>query len=251
MRNVALVLSVVLAAAPAFADESAADILKKARDQGALNLVGLKADLKLTNVEKDGSTKVRELTTQSRKLDGVTKTLSRFKSPPDVAGVALLTVEGTGGQADQVALYAPKVRRARRIAPGARGESFMESEFSYADFTGGSLDDASPSREKDGAVDGKPVYVLTAQPKDSPYKKVVVFIEKGTYLPLEVQYFDGDGLLKTYTVKKVEDRAGRRLAVHSEMVNARTGRKSVLEVGQVTPADAPDAAFTERGLERG
>lgn len=251
MHKPALVLAVLALAAPALADESASGILQKARDQGALNLVGLKAEVKLTNVDKDGSQKVRELVTQSRKLDGVTKSLSRFKSPPDVAGVALLTVEGQKGQPDQLALYAPKVRRTRRIAAGARGESFMESEFSYADFSGGSLDDANPSREKDATFDGKPVYVIAAQPKDSPYKKVVAKIAQDSFIPLQVEYFDGEGLLKTYTVKKVEERAGRKMAVEAEMVNARTGRKSLLSVGQVSTADAPDASFTERGLERG
>jgi len=249
--KLALAFVVLLAAAPAHADESAHDILQKARDQGALNLLGLKAELELTNVEPDGSSKVRELITQSKKVDGVTKTISKFLSPPDVAGVALLTVQGKDGQADEVALYAPKVRRARKIAPAARGESFMESEFSYADFSGSSLEDSKPTRGPDATVNGKSCYVITAQPKDSPYAKVVASIDKASFMAVQVEYFDEKGLLKRYTVQKVENKNGRNIATDSVMENARTHRKSTLKVGKISDADAPDAKFTERGLERG
>ncbi|MBS2026735.1 MAG: outer membrane lipoprotein-sorting protein [Deltaproteobacteria bacterium] len=251
MTKTALALAALLVPAIAFADEpSAQEILKKARDQGALNLVGLKADLKLTNIEPDGSQKVRELTTQSKTIDGTTKTISRFKSPPDVAGVALLTINAKDGGDDEIALYAPKVRRTRKIAQSSRSEAFMESEFSYADFSGSSLDDAKPKRDPD-PKDCKSCYQITATPKDSPYAKVEVEIDKGNFMPLVVRYFDAQGLLKTYTVSKSEPRANRNIATESVMENMRTHRKSTLSVGNVAPADAPDTAFTERGLERG
>ena len=187
---------------------------------------------------------------QSRKIDGKTKTLSRFKSPPDVAGVALLSVSAPDGTTEELALYAPKVRRTRKIAAGSRGESFMESEFTYADFSGSSLEDASPTRGPD-ATNCKSCYVITATPKDSPYTKVEATIDKGNFMPVEVRYFDAQGLLKVYTVSKSEPKAGRNIATESVMENARTHRKSTLSVGQVSNADAPDAAFTDRGLERG
>ena len=251
LRALVPLLSAVLLASPAVADPSAKEILQKARDQGALNLVGLKAELKLVNVEKDGGQKLRELTTQSRKIDGVTKTVSRFKSPPDVANVALLSVEGADGKTAELSLFAPKVRRTRKIAAGSRGESFMESEFSYADFSGASLDDAAPALEKDAQVEGRDCYVVAAKPPDSPYQKVIASIAKDTFQPLRVEYFDAKGLLKVYSVKKLEEKSGRKLATESVMENVRTGRKSTLSVGAVGTADAPDTAFTERGLERG
>ena len=247
----AAALALCLALPAHAADLSAHDILQKARDQGALNLVGLKAQLTLITTEPGGATQTRVLTTQSRAIDGVTKTVSRFSSPPDVAGVALLTVTAKPGGADEVALYAPKVRRARKIAPGARGQSFMDSEFSYADFSGASLDGAKPTRGPDATVNGTPCDVITATPKDSPYKKVIAAIDAKTFMPVQVQYFDEKGLLKTYTVQKTEVRLGHSIATQSVMENARTHRKSALSVGQVEKADAPDAAFTLRGLERG
>jgi hypothetical protein len=236
----------------AFADEmSAADIARKARDQGSLNLVGLKAEMKLTNIEKDGTKQERDVVTQSKKIDGTSHGITRFKSPADVAGVALLVISGKDGAKDDISLYLPKIRRARKIAQANRGDAFMESEFSYADFSGDSVDEKASNREKDGTVGDKAVYVLSGAPPDSPYKKVVASIDKTSFIPLRVEYYDDKGLLKVYTVQKVEQKAGRTMATESTMENQRTGRKTTISIGDVSTADAPDTAFTERALERG
>jgi hypothetical protein len=250
MRRALLAL-ILLSARPTFAEETAAQIAHRARDQGSLNLVGLKAEMRLTNVEKGGAASVREVVTQSRKIDAVTHTITRFLSPPDVAGVALLVVAGTGGAPDQISLYLPKIRRARKIAQSDRGQPFMESEFSYADFSGDSVDEATSHREKDGVVNGKPVFVLSGAPSAATYKKVVASIDTATYVPMRVEYYDDQGLLKVYTVQKVELRDGRTLATEMSMENQRTGRKTIVSVGKTAPVEAPEAAFTERALERG
>lgn len=247
----ALIALTLLVAAPAWAEESAADIAHKARDQGSLNLVGLKAEMKLTNVEKGGASSVREVTTQSRKIDGATRTITKFLAPPEVAGVALLVTAGTAGASDQISLYLPKIRRARKIAQSDRGQPFMESEFSYADFSGDSLDEGTSHREKDGAVNGKPAFVLSGAPPNGTYKKVVASIDPATYIPLRVEYYDDQGLLKVYTVQKVEPRDGRTLATEMTMENMRTGRRTTVSVGKTSPVEAPETAFTERALERG
>lgn len=249
----ALLLSGLLLQAPVAlaAEPTAAEVAHKAREQGSLNLTGLKADMKLVNVEKDGTAREKSLTTQSRKIDGLAATITRFKGPPDVAGVALLVMEGKDG-ADQISLYAPKVRRARRIAQSSRGDSFMESEFSYADFSGGGIEEKSSKLEKDSVVDGKPCFVLVGTPADSPYAKVIAHVEKATFVPLKVEYFDAEGLKKTYSVQRLAKQPdGRMYAAESTMENARTGRKSKVVVDNVAPADAPESAFTERALERG
>ncbi len=247
----ALVALILLSAGAAFAEETAAQIAHKARDQGSLNLVGLKAEMRLTNIEKGGASSVREVVTQSRKINAVTNTITRFLSPPDVAGVALLVVAGTGGAADQISLYLPKIRRARKIAQSDRGQPFMESEFSYADFSGDSIDEATSHREKDAVVNGKPVFVLSGAPSTNTYKKVVASIDTTTYVPMRVEYYDDQGLLKVYTVQKVELRDGRTLATEMSMENQRTGRKTTVSVGKTSPVEAPETAFTERALERG
>jgi hypothetical protein len=253
IRTLVALLAPLLLSLPglARAEESAADIAHKARDQGSLNLVGLKAEMKLSNIEKGGSRQDREITTQSKKIEGVSKTITRFRAPAEVAGVALLVSEGKDGAKDDISLYLPKIRRSRKIAQANRGDAFMESEFSYADFSGGGIDEKASTREKDAKVDGKDCFVLTGAPADSPYKKVVVSVDKASYVPLRIEYSDDQGLLKVYTVQKVETREGRAMATESTMENQRTGRKTTVSVGKVAPADAPDTAFTERALERG
>ena len=68
MRRTLLLLSLWtgLATTPAFAaEETAAEISRRARERGALNLVGRKAQLKLTTTGKDGKAKEQVLTAAS------------------------------------------------------------------------------------------------------------------------------------------------------------------------------------------
>src|SRR3954464_1845234 len=85
---------VVLLGSAALAEETAAQISKNSRERGALNLVNLSAELKLTTTGADGKTKDQVLTTSSKNVGGKNHALSRFSQPPGVAGVAFLTVEG-------------------------------------------------------------------------------------------------------------------------------------------------------------
>lgn len=60
----------VLLASAALAEESAAEISKKSRERGALNLVNLAAELKLTTTGADGKVKDQVLSTSSKNVGG-------------------------------------------------------------------------------------------------------------------------------------------------------------------------------------
>ena len=87
-----LAAAAALLSLTAFADESAADISKKSREKGALNLVGLTAELKLVTTTAEGKVKEQQLTSSSRTINGKSHALARFSAPAGVAGVAVLTV---------------------------------------------------------------------------------------------------------------------------------------------------------------
>src|SRR5438874_1606165 len=123
-------LLALLVGSAAIADETAAEISKKSRDKGAMNLVDLVAELKLTTTSKDGKAKEQVMTSASRKVGGKTHALSRFTAPAGVAGVAVLTVEG------DISLYLPKLKRVRKVAKSENGKAFMDTDFSYADIGG-------------------------------------------------------------------------------------------------------------------
>ena len=100
-------MSVLLGASVALAEETAAEISRKSRERGALNLVGLTAEMKLTSVAADGKSKEQVLTSTSKTINGKSHALARFSAPAGVSGVAVLTIAGDQGQGDDVSLYLP------------------------------------------------------------------------------------------------------------------------------------------------
>src|SRR6476469_3184305 len=97
----------VLIPAVARADETAAEISKKSRERGALNLVGLQADLKLTTTTKDGKVKEQVLSSAAKKVNGRDASIAKFSKPDAVSGVAILTLSGEGNSGDDIAMYLP------------------------------------------------------------------------------------------------------------------------------------------------
>ncbi|HVE83458.1 MAG TPA: outer membrane lipoprotein-sorting protein [Myxococcales bacterium] len=238
----------------ALAEESAQEISRKSRERGALNLLDLTAELRLVTTGKDGAVKEQRLVSSARKVGGKLHSLARFTEPSGVAGVAVLTVQGEGAAADEISLYLPKLKRVRKIVQSQRGESFMQTDFSYADLgsSGGARDEAL-KREPDAAAEGRQCYVLRGSPGEgSPYGEVTLFVDQETYVPMRVEYRDRDGkLLKVFRALKLKRFQDRTLAAEAVMENAAQGSRTALTVLRLEASRLSDDDFTERALERG
>jgi hypothetical protein len=245
--------SVLLIATLALADETAAEISKKSRDRGALNLVGLTAELKLVTTGADGKAKEQVLTTTSRNIAGKSHALARFSSPAGVAGVAVLTISGEQGQGDDVSLYLPRLKRVRKVAKSDRGKAFMDTDFSYADIGSNGSRDEDMKRLADAKVEGRDCYVLEGKgDESSPYGEVKLFIDKQTSVPMQVEYADKSGKpFKRYKTLKLKQFKDRVLAAESVMENLQAGTKTQMTVLKLEEATLGDEAFTDRALERG
>lgn len=249
----AVLLTAVLLSAAAMAEESAQDISKKSRDRGALNLVGLTAELKLVSTTSEGKTREQVLTTTSKRIEGRSRVLARFSAPAGVAGVAVLTVEGEAGQGDEVSLYLPKLKRVRKVAKADRGKAFMDTDFAYADIAASGTRDEALERAKDEKVEGRACFALLGRgDESSPYGRVKMLVDQETYVPMQVDYADkSDKPLKRYRTLKLKTYKGRVLAAESVMENLQTGSKTQLSVVRVEDATLADEELTERALERG
>jgi hypothetical protein len=237
----------------AVADETAAEISKKSRDKGALNLVGLTAELKLVTTGADGKAKDQQLTTSSKTIGGKNHALSRFSQPAGVAGVAVLTVEVGPGQPDDISLYLPKLKRVRKVAQSERGKAFMDTDFSYADIASNGTKDEDLKKLADEKVEGRDCWVLSGKGgDDSPYGEVKLFVDKQTYVPMKVEYSDKSNkpfkLYKTLKLKAFKDRV---IAAESVMQNLQTKSQTQMTVLKLEESTEGDEAFTDRGLERG
>ncbi len=253
-RAVVLAVAVLSLCSRAFAEESAKEISDKSKERGSLNLMDLTAELRLTTTGKDGAAKQQVLTSSAKKINGRDHSLARFSQPAGVAGVAVLTIEGQGSEPSDISLYLPKLKRVRKVAKTQRGQSFMDTDFSYADLgdVGGATDE-SLKRLPDQKVDGRDAYVLTGTAgPDSPYGEVTVFVDKQTYVPLKAEYKDKAGKpFKQYRAAKLKKFKERTLAAESVMENLQTGSKTQVEILKLEEAKLPDEAFSERALERG
>lgn len=238
----------------AAAEPSAAELARRSREAGALNLADLTAELKLTTTGKDGKSKEQVLRSSARRIGGRMHGMARFFAPASVAGVAVLTVEGVKGEGDAISLYLPKLKRTRKVAAGQRGDAFMQTDFSYADLgaPGGVREDAV-TREEDDVVDGRATYVLRSRGEgDGPYGEVRVWIDRETFVPLKATYADRAGKpLKEYRALELKKFEGRVFASKSEMTNVQSGSKTTVEVLSLERSALGDDAFTERALERG
>lgn len=233
-------------------EESAQEIARKARDRGSLNLRDLTAELKLTT-SRGGKSKEQVLRTTSREIDGRGHSLARFLAPAGVVGVGVLTVEGEGDEPDDITLWLPKLKRTRKVAKTQRGQSFMDTDFSYADLGGVGGEEKRVKRLGDGKVDGRDVYVLEGVGDEaSPYGKVTLHVDKETYVPLRVQYEDKAGKpFKEYRTLKLRRFKDRVLAAESSMKNLQSGSETKMEILALEEAQLTDEDFTERALERG
>ena len=248
-----MLMSALVCATVALADETAAEISKKSRERGALNLVGLTAELKLVTTGADGKSKEQVLTSTSKTINGKSHALARFSQPAGVSGVAVLTIAGEQGQGDDVSLYLPKLKRVRKVARSDRGKAFMDTDFSYADIGSNGARDEDVKRLADDKVEGRDCYVLEGKGDEtSPYGTVKMFIDKQTSVPMKVEYADKDGKpFKRYRTVKLKQFKDRVLAAESVMENLQTNSKTQMTVLKLDESTLGDDAFTDRALERG
>lgn len=237
----------------AAAEESAAEISKKSRERGSLNLVDLQAELRLTTTSKDGKVKEQVLTSAARRVGNRDASLARFSQPAGVAGVAVLTLSGEGNEGDDISMYLPKLRRVRKLAKTERGKAFMDTDFSFADLGNAAANDDKVKRLPDAKVEGRDSYVLTGPGEaDGPYSEITVWVDKETYVPMKAEYKDKDGKpYKAYRTLKLKKFRDRVLAAESEMENVQTGSKTKVEILKIEDSKLGDEAFSDRGLERG
>jgi len=248
-----LALLLVLGAEEAAKEETAKDISQKSRERGALNLVGLTAQLKLTTTSKDGKVKEQVLTTSSKKIDGRSRVVTRFEQPAGVAGVAFLTVEGGKGEADDISLFLPKLKRVRKVARQERGRAFMDTDFSYSDIASNGGRDEDFQKLSDDKVEGRDCYVIKGKGgEDTPYGDVTMWVDKQYFVPMKVEYLDKSNQpLKRYRTLKLKSYKERTIAAESVMENLQTGSKTQMVVLALNDAPVGDDAFSERALERG
>jgi hypothetical protein len=198
--------------------------------------------------ELGGSTE--SIAGEARKaFPGGSRVLTVVLAPAGVRGVAILAEEH-GHDPVRRWLYAPAVRRVRELVTSDVHQSFLNSDFTYADlgFTREGRSDRLAGTEK---RDTGTVYRIETTPRDAwYYSRIVTWVDGGSWLPVRREFYDPAGLrwkVETWSdVAKIDDVP---VPLTVRMEDVRQSGFSEIRVSDVLwDRDLPDDLFEPRNL---
>ncbi len=183
MKKTVLLLTIaVLLTSGLYAQQTGREIMQKVIDTQKADSSAM--DITMTLIEKDGETGTRRLQTLMMDKDGSVMTITLFLEPARVKNTRFLTISNENRDDDQW-IYLPALKKVKRIAAGEQEGSFMGSDFSYSDMSGGSsvVDDFTHTILRSEKLNGYECYVVESVPgKDSSssYGKNITWVDKMT-----------------------------------------------------------------------
>jgi hypothetical protein len=186
--------------------------------------------------------------------------LFRFDEPTDVAGIAFLIHENSGGD-DDIWMYLPSMQKTRRILSSGKNDSFMGSDFSYADLMAprtadyrhqllSESDCLDPDLPSCYLLDSVVISAKTA--KSLGYSRVKTWIKPEVYLPYRIEYFDrNDELYKFQELSEFIPSEQTWIASQRWMTDIKAKSRSHLHLTEVvTDVKYDPNQFTERRLSK-
>jgi outer membrane lipoprotein-sorting protein len=221
--------------------------------QSALGVTQGKATISLVIEDRTGTRRTRALDVKSKKVDTQARTLIKLTAPKELAGQSFLFSENAKAE-DDVWMYLPAFKVSRRVEGSQKRGAFLGSHFSFSDLESRDLKDAKYTREEDEAIQKEPVFVISVIPKDasaSDYGKVMTYVRQKDYMPLKMRFYDKDGetVLKTLFVEKIEDDDRGNPAIRQMSLHSKKGGFSRITITDAaTTTDLADSIFTREQL---
>jgi hypothetical protein len=219
--------------------------------------------MKMILIDKNQQTRERIIRTFSQDRGKDTYQLMFFTGPAAVKDTGFLTYDyDDPDKEDDQWLYLPALKKTKRIAAGDKTDSFMGSDFSYADMTESELDNYDYKLLKEDVVDGHKAWVIEALPRTQKvidtfgYTKAVVFVRQDNYVIVRaVSWVADSSNLKYLDVKKLELIDNIWVPTETHMTTKRdktTLHKTIMIRENVKFNQVLDAEmFTVRRLEKG
>jgi len=241
-------------AAESSANPSAQEIVDHVIDSDPWGIAGAVVSAHAQLKDKHGTVSDLAFNGRSRRHDGpLSKSIVRFTAPADLAGAGFLQIQNRTSDDDRF-LFLPELKRSRRISGNLRGNSFMGTDFSFADLDRRDFREGKPASKPEENI-GKYIcfHVDVASTRaDSPYSHVELWVRKDNWLPLKMTMFDrAQVLVKTFTAQEVQRIGGHWYITKSHMIDHAQSHTTDLIIDSVTPSnDIPDDEFTVRNLEK-
>lgn len=200
-----------------------------------------------------GATKLR--------ADGIAnRRLVRFLSPSDTRNTATLLMETTGAD-DEIWVYLPALKKARRLAASNKKSSFVGTDLSYGDMSGHKPGDWTHRLLRLDSLGGVSCHVVESTPKtpevaaDSGYAKRTSWVARDSFVALKVEFADPAGApLKTVESsewKQVDAARHKWQALQVKVSNLQTGHTTHIHLDRFE-ANVPvaDEVFSVRSIEK-
>jgi predicted RND superfamily exporter protein/outer membrane lipoprotein-sorting protein len=220
------------------------------------------ADATFTLINKTGQERVRKTfgTTKLQENGIDNMRMTRFLSPPDVKGTVSLLIEHADKD-DDIWIYLPALKKVRRLVSNNKKDSFVGTDFSYADVIGYKVGEWNYKLLKEELVEGQPCYVIEALPKsetvkiNNGYSKRIGWLRKDNLMAVKMDFWDEAGqLLKTSTytdIQLVDKTRGKWQAMRLEASNVQTGHRTVIKFDNFKAnQQVKDEFFTTRYMEK-
>jgi Outer membrane lipoprotein-sorting protein len=245
---------VVITRASAEVAPSAQDVVAKVLEADPWGLNGATVTAHATLTDKRGAKSELALVAKSKRYDPpLSKSIVRFSAPPDLAGAGFLQVQKRDGD-DLRYLFLPELKRSRRISGNLRGNSFMGTDFSFADLDRRDLRDGEARFTGDEPVGTWPCYLVDVVPRreDAQYSHIAMWVRKDNYLTLRTKMFDKGGVLeKTFDALEVKRVSGQWFISKSRMQDLQHEHTTELVLDDIeVKSDIDDDEFTVRALEK-
>ena len=225
------------------------------------------AEYTMVLIDRRDRQRVRNLRIYSKDFGRDSKSLSYFESPADIRGTSYLNFDWDDPDRDDDSwLYLPSLQRVKRLATGDRSDSFLGSDFTYADINGFEIDwyDYRFITESE-IVDGQDCWVIEVTPKpefrkraedETGYSKMQTWIRKDNFVQARGQVWELRGnRIKFFTSSEIEQIDGVWTVKRLQVVTTRNGRQehaSVLQLNDVQyNIDVADELFTTEYMQRG
>ncbi|MBL4573824.1 MAG: outer membrane lipoprotein-sorting protein [Gammaproteobacteria bacterium] len=224
-------------------------------------------DITMVLIDKRDRQRIRNLKLYSKDYGLDTKTLSLFESPADIRGTAYLNFDWNESLRDDDSwLYLPALQRVKRLASSDTSDSFLGSDFTYADINGFEIDwyDYSFINESE-MVDGEDCWVIEMIPKPefkdraeeaTGYSKMQSWISKEKLIQLRGQAWELRGnRIKFFTSSEVELIEDIWTVKRLQAITTRNNRQehaSILQINSIDyNAEVTDDQFTTEAMQRG
>ena len=226
------------------------EIVKRANHAAYYQGKDGKAVVKMTIKDAQGRERQRELAILRLNTDDRDESQKFYvylHAPADVRGTVFMVHKHVGRDDDRW-LYLPGLDVVRRIAASDERTSFVGSHFFYEDVSGRGLDEDEHELVETTAN----FYVVKNTPKDPrqvEFDSYKVYVHKGTFLPVKIEYEKGGKVYRTAQTLEVQEIQGYQTVTKAKMEDVNIGGETVMEYATVTyEVGLPDNIFTERFL---